>query len=340
MRCENLVRAALILVLVTAGRCDPAWLAGVEKDLAAPGGGAKAVTTLEALPLPERQTRDYHWALARAFQADSKPGPAAEAVKVFEMLPPSNPARDIDDVTKWLGKKAVEEYKAAIAAQQKGDRASAVKGYLRAVLEDSAVQARDDKGLRDLGLRTMDATLAKKQNDPGFRFKHALYSYLFGRLPEAAASFDAYTKIEKQPYGAWRGKLWLDHVNTEVAAARQQDAKEAAADKARRAKEDEELARKQAKAAAEAATSAAAKPAEGEEKPAAGGDRKAQIQEEIAKLDQAINAANGAAAAAQSVGGKYGKIAENLMNGPAAQAKLNEMRQKKAALQQELSGLQ
>jgi hypothetical protein len=248
----------------------------------------------------------------------------------------------LSNLTFW-GEKRAPNYKTApIAAQEKGDRASAVKGYLHAVLDDSGIQAKDDKGLRDLGLRTMDASLAKKQNDPGFRFKHALYSYLFGRLPEAAASFDAYTKIEKKPYDAWRGKLWLDHVNTENAAAKQQDAQTAAADKARKAKEDDEYAKKAAKAAAEAALNPP-KPAEGEggeKPPAAGGDRKAQIQEELAKLDQAINAANGAAAVANSLGGKYGKIAEGVMSGPAAQAKLNEMRQKKAALQQELSGMQ
>src|SRR5947209_17413320 len=144
MRSRFLARAALVLVLVTAGRPtpaqgDPGWLAGVEKDLAAPGGGAKAVATLEAQPLAQRQTRDYHWALARALQADDKPGPAAQAVRVFDMLPPSTPGRDTSSVSKWLGKKGVEEYKAAIAAQEKGDRATAVKAYLRAVMLDSAV---------------------------------------------------------------------------------------------------------------------------------------------------------------------------------------------------------
>ena len=320
---------AVVAVLAAPAWCDPAWLAGVEKDIAAPGGGANAIKTLEALPLADRQTRDYHWALARACQADNKPVPAGDAVAVFGMLPPATPSRDTSAVEKWIRTKATEEYKAAVEAQKKGDRANGVKGYLRAIELDPAIQGKDDHGLSDLSQKMLANAVQKKPTEPALRFKHAVCSYLFGRLSDAASSFDTYCKIEKSPYQAWRGKLWLDKVNAELSAQRTQDQQQAAADKARKDKEDAAAA-VAAKAEAALAAKAPASPSPGAETADAaaggGGDRRAEIQAELKNLDVAMAAASAAA------GTKYGKIAGQVLN-------VDQMRARRAALQNELNGL-
>ena len=341
---KRLLGACVLVFAMTLaaapGYCDPAWLPAVEKLIAAPGSGAAAVKQLEALPLADRQTRDYHWALARAYQADAKPGPAGDAARVMDMLPPGGTDRDLSAVSSWLKKTSVDEYKAAMAAQKKADKSNAVKSYLRAVTLDPAIQSKDDGGLRDLSMQMLDSAVAKKKGDAALLYKHGICCYLFGRPAESEASFDAYVKIETSPYAAWRGKLWLDKVRAERTAARAQDAAAASEDKARHAKEEASQAAAAARAAATAAAApASAAPGDAPADPAAGGDRKTEIQAELAKLDQQIAVANGAAAAASSYGGKYGKVAEGFLQGPAAQAKLEEARARRTALQNELSGL-
>lgn len=330
----------LICVLATAVTADPAWLADVERDLATPGGGAKAVASLEALPLDQRQSRDYHWALARALLADGKHGPAAESLRVFELLPPAAPDRDIDAMKKATRARALEEYQAAMAALAKSDQPGAVKAYLRASMMDPGIQAKDDAGLREVVVKSLDNAVAKKSDDAALRFRHAMCAYLFGRLPESEASFEAFQKVEKVPYYAWRGKLWQDKVKAERGAMRAQDEQNAQAESAQRAKQAalDLAARASASASPSAASAAAAPPDESPEL----AQKRAGLRAELEKVELAIVGASNTDAikeAAGEAGKKYGKLIDRYVNSGAGQKKIEELKKRKEELEAELASL-
>lgn len=307
---------------------------------------AATVTQLEALELAARQTRDHHAALALAFRSEGKPSPASEALAVFDQLPsPASPV-DLEPLRKWIAAKAVDEYKAALVARDRGDNAAAVKSYLRAIMLDPGIQARDDHGLRDLAATSLDSAVAKKKDDAGLRFKHALVQYQFGKVAEAEASFAAYLGLEKSPYHLWRGRLWHARVKAELATMKAQDAqneKAHATQRAREAVEDALAAEKVAldRAAAEKAAAESGPPSPPPE--SAGSPevlaRRKVIQDQIDKLDLAIAGAANVDAVKGAAPAKYGKLIERLVNSGAGQAKLNELKARRAALQQDLANV-
>lgn len=306
---------------------------------------AATVAELEAVPEADRHTRAHQADLALAFQAENKPGPAGEAVATHDLLPPG-PAADLDAVRKWLTTKALEEYKAALAAKAKGDASASVRGYVRAILLDPALQARDDQGLRALAETSLDGAVKKKPTDAPLRYKHALLQYHFGNLPAAKASLAEYLKIEKSPYHAWRGGLWQTKVHAELGTIAKQDeknAQEAAAGRVKQAAEDAAAEARAAKAKEEAANSAAAAAsAEPGPPPGAlspeGEARKKAIESELEKLDLAIAAAQNLDVV-KGAAGKYGNLVDKFANSPAAQARVQAMKNDRERLKKEMSEL-
>ena len=319
------------------------WSLGMLVLLAMPAGAA-TVAELEKLPPAQRQTRAHQAALAAAYEAEKKPGPAGEAVGTYDLLP-ADAAPDVDAVRKWLKAQALEQYKAALAARAKGDRAGAVRAYVHAILLDPGLQARDDQGIRALAESSLDGAVVKKPTDAALRFKHALLQYHFGNLSAASTSFAEYLKIEKDPYFAWRGGLWQAKVKGELAAMAKQDEKNKQDSAARRVKEAAEDAAAQGRLAKERADAAAAKPS-ADPSPAPGGAlspegeaRKKTLQDELDKLDVAIAAASNIEMVKEAAGAKYGKLVDQYANNATAQGKIKALKDRRAELQNEMGAL-
>jgi hypothetical protein len=302
---------------------------------------AKELAALEALPAAQRQSRAHHAALAKAQLDAGKHGPAAESLRVFEILPPAPADPDVEAVRKGIAKKALEEYEAAMGANAKGDTGNAVKAYLKATMLDPKIQAKDDGGLRDKVVTSLDNAVAKKPDDPALRFRHAMCAYLFGRLPESDASFDVFKKIEKDPYYAWRGGLWQTKVKAERTAMQAQDeqhAKNAAADRAKQAASDLAAASKKPASPSPGAAAAEA-PADEDPETAA---KRASLKDQIEKLDMAIAGASNTDAikeAAGDYGKKYGKLIDKFVGSSAGQKKIEELKKQKEALEEQLANL-
>src|SRR5579862_4690956 len=90
-----------IMILASAVHADPAWMPDFDSRMAAPGKSREALTLLESLPIADRQSAEYHWALATVYRALEKPAPAAEALATYSLLQPTS-QRDVIPLHSWL----------------------------------------------------------------------------------------------------------------------------------------------------------------------------------------------------------------------------------------------
>jgi hypothetical protein len=197
-----------VLLIARVAFADPVWLGEFEDRLAVPAKAKDTVAWLAALPLEERQSADFHWAMARACQAADKAGPSAEAVALYSILP-ARPRRDLEPVKAWLAKKGEESFAMARTAQASGDMKTAVKRFLVAVKCNPSLLGEDDRGLRDMASGALGRLCDRNPTRPDYRYHLGFYGNLFGETPTAVEAYQAVVQMETDPYKKWRAQTWL-----------------------------------------------------------------------------------------------------------------------------------
>jgi hypothetical protein len=208
---------ALLLCLAAQAQAAAAWLAKFEQTMADPGAAPAALEMLRALPQGAKQTSDYHWALARAYQAADQPSAAAEAVATYGILPP-NPPRDLTPIKNWLSERSNTLYSRATESIHAGDGKTGIKSFLQAVKCDPAVLVKDNAGVGDASLQALKRLVEKRPEKNDYRFQLGFISYLYGKSDVCEQALRAYIPREKDPYKAWRAHTWLGRIRWELAS--------------------------------------------------------------------------------------------------------------------------
>jgi len=182
-----------------------------------PGNGRAIVEVLERLPLEERQTADYHRLLARACQAADQPGPAAEALATGALLGGAADG-ELAAVRAWLTARGHALARQAADARAAGDSRTALRAFLLAgkCLPDVLAE---DAAVTEQAFAALDRAAALHPDRPAYGFLSGFLGYLAGQMDRAAAGFRAALAAEKDPYRAWRDRLWMQRVSWEFAAA-------------------------------------------------------------------------------------------------------------------------
>lgn len=277
---------ALLIACATCACADPVQsslsgrLAQAEALLATPPA---ALAMLEALPLSERQSQDYHWMLARAAHAADRPALAAEAAATATLLLPGAP-RDFAPVRQWLATRA-RQAQARALAQASTHPALAAAAYLDAVKADGAVLADDDRGLRAGSLGLLREQRVHAPADPALAFELGWHLYFQGESAAARRAFAEAVPLEPDPYRKWRDQLWVDRLDREAAAARADDA---ASDQRRAAEQAADDKRHAAEDAARAARARKTSEADAQAAKQAARERRHQITLELIDADARI----------------------------------------------------
>jgi hypothetical protein len=215
--CLGALNSIGVLCVLSAAVPEPGWLKEFESCMTQPGTAASGVGYLEKLTEAERRSADYHWALARAYQAVDKPCPAAEAIATYRILP-AGTKRDLAPVVAWLATRSRASYERALAAHEAGDLKTAVKSFLVAVKCDPAVLSKDDHGLRALAGDALVRLVNRDPVRPEVRFHRAYYGVLFGETEAAVRGFEMLGMMETDLYKKWRAKVWLDRIRQDLKA--------------------------------------------------------------------------------------------------------------------------
>ena len=202
----------------------PLKLLDVAKSVDDDTHGKQAMADLAALPLKECTTVEYHVALGRAARHANAAAQAAEASATAGIMPaqvaPSMiglVSAEMPVLREWLRRRADDLYEKSGTALAAGDRKTAVKAYLVAVKCDPAVLTRDDRGLGKLGMDALRALAAKHPEKAELAFQLGYYSWIFGDAAGAITALQAQQRSEKDAYKLWRGKLWLQVIQADVA---------------------------------------------------------------------------------------------------------------------------
>jgi hypothetical protein len=222
-RARALATAALA-ALAAATACTPVparaatdWMPQFERLIATSGSGAAAVAFLETLEASQRQTSDYHWALARAYRAADRPEAAAMALGVYEALKPE-PRRDVKELHEWLFHHAGQYLNRATAHLHRGDTKAAVHDYLHGTMCDHAILGRQDEGLGDTSLNALDRLVHRRPERPDHWYVLGTYHYHRNHLEAAHRAFEQYRDHATDAYDQWRARIWLDRTSEDIAA--------------------------------------------------------------------------------------------------------------------------
>lgn len=184
------------------------WTAQVEPMLKEKGKGQAVLDVLLKLPIEERQSVEYHSALARAEADLLHQETAADALLMLSVLTQEARA-EVAPVKAWLKKRADQQYKLALAGVLTKDLKTASRAYLGAVRLDSGVLALDDKGLRPLCLKALKNTIEKQPDRADLYFKLGVYAHFVGESVTATDSFRKGAALENDPYLRWRNEAWI-----------------------------------------------------------------------------------------------------------------------------------
>jgi tetratricopeptide (TPR) repeat protein len=208
--CVGLVGILTMGSAVTASQFN--WMADFRKVFGR--GGPTSLAFLENLPQEQRQTAEYHWALAQAFKAAAKPCPAAEAVATYGILPHEN-ARDLAAVNTWLKAQSRRYLALSTKAKAAGNLKVALKAYLAAVKCDPSVVSKDPTGLKATASAAIGRLVSKDPSRPESQHLQGFFSYLFGDSATALRCFGALADLESDPYKKWRAQIWREWIRRE-----------------------------------------------------------------------------------------------------------------------------
>jgi hypothetical protein len=186
------------------------WTKQVEPLLKEKGKGKDVLEIIQKLPIEERQSIEYHSALARASLDVQASEQAADALLMLGALTP-DPRPKVAAVKAWTKGRADQQYKLAVMAMaaKNKDLKIASRAYLSAVRLDSGVLAQDDKGLRPICLKALRNTIEKQPDRADLYFKLAVYAHFVGEPVLALDSFRKGTALEQDPYLRWRNEAWI-----------------------------------------------------------------------------------------------------------------------------------
>jgi hypothetical protein len=208
---------------VTASQFD--WMVEFKNQMS--HGGVQAVGFLEGLPLEQRKTSEYHWALALACKAAAKPCPAAEAVAIYKIIPHEK-ERDLHSLTVWLRAQSHQFLGKSGTVTAAGDAKLALKCFLAAVKCDATALNKDVSGLRATASAALEKLVTKNPRRAESQFLRAFYAVRFGENGTAIHAFEALVDLETDPYKKWRAQVWLEWLRQESREARAKDALAAA----------------------------------------------------------------------------------------------------------------
>lgn len=184
------------------------WTAAIKPITGVKGQGQAVLDVLLPLPLAEKQTVEYHIAVARAYADVLKQYDAADALLMLGIID-RTPHPEVAPVQTFLKKRAGQSYILAMAAKKVNKPKDAVKAYMDAVRLDSTVLLKEDQGLREMALKAMRSTVEKRPERTDLHFLLGVYSQAAGESGTAIKSFQDCMIHEKDPYLRWRAEAWL-----------------------------------------------------------------------------------------------------------------------------------
>jgi tetratricopeptide (TPR) repeat protein len=193
------------------------WTAQVDPLMKDSTKAHQVIDIIQALPVEERQTPQYHVILAKSLHALLLQDAAADALLTLSLIT-SEPHPELDPIRNWLKKRADQEYKVAMAGRKIGDGKAAIKHYLHAVKLDSTTLSRDDQGLRTSSQKALQTAVEKHAERTDYLFLLGLFTYYAGDPTTAQQCFQKFVQLEKDPYLIWRGKIWTAKVEKELQA--------------------------------------------------------------------------------------------------------------------------